>query len=149
MDDGVNNDDVVGDSYSRRPTEPERVPEAVLELDPVFAALGHPRRRYLCYTLLEDTQWTLEELARKVAAWETDVPEHAVTPSQQDRAYVSLHHAHVPKLVDEGVISFDEDTETITPGRNAAQVLSALEGVGSSLDSIQERHARSEMDDGQ
>jgi len=46
MDDGVNNDDVVGDSYSRRPTEPERVPEAVLELDPVFAALGHPRRRY-------------------------------------------------------------------------------------------------------
>lgn len=31
-------------------------PPSILEIDPVYEALGHPRRRYLCYTLLEDTE---------------------------------------------------------------------------------------------
>lgn len=121
----------------------------ILELDHVYQALGHPRRRYLCYTLLEDTEWTLDELARKVAAWENDVPEHEVTNHQQEEVYVSLYHAHVPKLVDEGVLTFDDATETITVAENAEQVLIALEGMGASLDSNQESHARGEMDDTQ
>lgn len=61
--------------------------------------------------------------------------------------YVSLYHAHVPKLVDEGVITFDDATETITAAENAAQVLTALEGMGASVNNTQETHARSEMDD--
>lgn len=40
----------------------------VLEIEAVYEALGHPRRRYLCYTLFEDTEWSLAELASKVAA---------------------------------------------------------------------------------
>lgn len=118
----------------------------ILELDHVYEALGHSRRRYLCYTLLEDTEWTLDELARKVAAWENDVPEHEVTNYQQEEVYVSLYHAHVPKLVDERVLTFDDATETITTAENAEQVLIALEGMGASLDSNQEVHARSDMD---
>lgn len=39
-------------------TSPDRQlpPPDVLELEPVYEALGHPRHRYLCYTLLEDTE---------------------------------------------------------------------------------------------
>ncbi|WP_217493358.1 hypothetical protein [Haladaptatus sp. W1] len=44
------------------------------------------------------------------------------------------------------VIEFDADTETITPGPHAVQVLTALEGAGGSLDNRQETHARSEFD---
>lgn len=130
-----------------QPTEELPLSRDVLELDHVYEALGHSRRRYLCYTLLEDTRWTLTDLATKIAAWEQDVPEHAVTEDQRERVYVSLYHAHVPKLVDEGIITFDPATERITAAGNAEQVLAALEGMGASLDSTQESHARGAMDD--
>ncbi|WP_425504250.1 DUF7344 domain-containing protein [Saliphagus infecundisoli] len=64
-----------------------------------------------------------------------------------NRLKYELYHAHVPKLVDEGVITFDTDDETITTAGHAEQVLTALEGIGASLDAEQETHARSEMDD--
>ncbi|RQG95098.1 DUF7344 domain-containing protein [Natrarchaeobius chitinivorans] len=128
-------------------TEKQLPPPAVLEIEPVYEALGHSRRRYLCYTLLEDTEWSLTDLATKIAAWENDVSEHEVTENQRDRVYVSLYHAHVPKLVDESVITFDEATETITTAEHAEQVMTALEGLGASLDANQETHARSEMDE--
>jgi len=118
-----------------------------LDIEPVYEALGHSRRRYLCYTLLEDTEWSLADLATKIAAWENDVPDQAVTEDQREDVYVSLYHAHVPKLVDEGVVTFDDVTETITTAEHAEQVLAALEGIGASLDSNQEHHAREEMDE--
>lgn len=46
------------------------------------------------------------------------------------------------------MIEFDDETETITPGPHAVQVLAALEGAGGSLDNRQETHARSEFDRG-
>lgn len=119
----------------------------ILSVDPVYEALGHPRRRYLCYTLLEDTEWSLADLATKVAAWENDVPEHAVPEHQWKRVYVSLYHVHVPKLVDEGVVHFEELTEMITAAGNAERVLAALRGMDQQLGSIQETHARGDIDD--
>jgi len=105
------------------------VPQDLLELDYVYEALAHPRRRYLCCTLRGDTQWTLTDLATKIAAYEAELPENAVTDHQRERAYVSLYHAHVPKLADLGVISFDEVTELITPAENADQVVAVLEEI--------------------
>lgn len=137
-------DDAIVERYQANPP-----PQEVLDLDHVYEALGHPRRRYLCYTLCVETEWTLDDLAVKIAAWEWDIPEQDVSEAIRDSVYVSLHHAHVPKLVDEGVITFDQSTETIRAAGNAVQVLSALEGVGGSIDSRQETHARSEMDDGE
>lgn len=137
-------EEVTSDASASR--EKQLPPPNILEIEPIYEALGHPRRRYLCYTLLEHTEWSLSDLATKIAAWENDVPEHAVTEDQREEAYVALYHAHVPKLVDEGVITFDEATETIATAEHAEQVLTALEGMGASLDSNQETHARSDMD---
>jgi hypothetical protein len=122
-------------------------PREILELDHVYEALSHPRRRYLCYTLLEDAEWSLTDLATKIAAWENDVPAHEVTDHQHKQVYVSLAHSHIPKLVDEGIIAFDELTETITPAEHAKQVIAALEGMATTLDIDQETHARSDMYD--
>lgn len=115
-----------------------------LELDHVYKALGHSRRRYLCYTLLESPEWTPGDLARKIAAWEHDVAEADVTDQQQEAVYIALYHMHVPTLVEEGVIAFDSVIETIGPATNAKQVLRALKGIDASLDSQQEAHARSD-----
>lgn len=120
------------------------LPSDVLELDHVYSALAHPRRRYLCYTLIEDTEWSLTELATKVTAWENDVDESSVTDDDRDRVYVSLYHAHVPKLDDLGVVDFDESSESISTAEHTEQVLMALRGMGASLDAIQEEHARRE-----
>lgn len=119
----------------------------VLELDHLYSALGHPRRRYLCYTLLEDDEWSLRDLATKIAAWEHDIAENAVTDDQRDRVYISLYHAHVQKLVDVGVVTFDETDELIAAGDHAEQVLAALDGIGATLDSRRETHAREQEDD--
>ncbi|WP_254271601.1 DUF7344 domain-containing protein [Haloarcula marina] len=136
-------------STSDVPESPEKElpPPNFLEIEPIYEALGHPRRRYLCYTLLKDTEWSLNDLATKIVAWETDVPEHAVTEDQREEVYISLYHAHIPKLVAEGVVTFDEGTERVTAAEHADQVLTALEGMGGSLDAAQETHARSEMDE--
>jgi len=145
MSEDSGRDDDLRHASSDTPVEGD-VPPAVLELDHVYDALAHSRRRYLCYTLLEDTEWSLTELARKIAAWEYEVAEQAVTDRQRSEVYVALYHAHVPKLVEDGVVTFDETTETITAADNAEQVLAALEGMGASLDSNQESHARSEIE---
>lgn len=120
--------------------------QEILELDHIYEALAHPHRRYLCYSLLEDSQWTLTDLATKIAAWENDIPDHAVTERQRERVHISLYHSHVPQLVDTDVITFDTATETIAPAENAEQVLAALEGMGAGLDSMQETHARDDME---
>ncbi|WP_435158875.1 DUF7344 domain-containing protein [Haladaptatus sp. DFWS20] len=122
------------------------VSESILELQPVFEAIGHPRRRYLVYTLAEQAEWSLDDLATKLAAWETDTAEANIATITRQEMYTSLYHSHVPKLVDLDVIEFDDETETITPGPHAVQVLTALEGAGGSLDNRQETHARSEFD---
>jgi hypothetical protein len=118
----------------------------VLERDHVYEALEHPRRRYLCYTLLEDDEWSLSELAGKIAAWETDQPADEVSEPERQRVYVSLYHSHVPKLADCGVVSFDADAETLSTAENAGQVLEALQEMGASVEASQEHHARERPD---
>ncbi|MFB6107605.1 MAG: hypothetical protein ABEJ82_02040 [Haloplanus sp.] len=111
----------------------------------MFGALDHPRRRYLLYSLATDGAWTLRELATKLVGWEQDVDENAVHEDQCDRMYVSLYH--VPKLVEYGVVRFDEETETISQASHAEQVFAALDGIGGSLDSLQEQHAGHEYEE--
>ncbi|MCU4801705.1 hypothetical protein OB920_15100 [Halobacteria archaeon HArc-gm2] len=98
---------------------------------------------------LTRTEWSLAELAKQIATWEYDCPEHAVETELWKPIYVSLYHAHVPRLVDEGVVAFDEETELVRAAENLDQVRRALEGIGTSIDAEQESHARREnRDDG-
>jgi hypothetical protein len=122
-------------------------PQEILELDYVFEALAHSRRRYILYSLHAETEWTLRDLARKLVAWEQNIPESAVLDHERDEMYVSLYHTHLPKLVAWNIIKIDGGSGgTIVPAENAVQVLAALEGVGASLDTAQESHARDETD---
>ncbi|MFC5971646.1 hypothetical protein ACFPYI_09915 [Halomarina salina] len=147
MGKGTDHEELTTTGEVGEPTS-ERIPPAeVLDLDYVYDALAHPRRRYLCYTLLEDTEWSLTDLATKVAAWETDIPEEAVDDHLRERVYVSLYHAQVPKLAEQGVVEFDEARETISAGANANSVLTALRSVSTVLDASQEDHARGNTND--
>lgn len=121
----------------------EPPPKDVLEIEYLFEALAHPRRRYLLYSLLSSTRWTLQEVATKLVAWEQDISEDAVADFDRDEMFVSLHHAHVPKLVEHDILEYQNGEQSIIrAGRNAVQVLAALEGIGASVDAAQETHAR-------
>lgn len=115
-------------------TDREGTPSAALELPHVYDALSHPRRGYVCYLLSEADRWSVAELARRVAAWETDVPEREITESRHERVTVSLYHTHVPKLADADVVGFDETTGTVTAAGNADLALAALAGIAAHLD---------------
>lgn len=130
-----------GDRTETPATAQHAIHPAVLELQHVFEVVRHPRRRYLLYALAETPEWTLTELATKLVAWEQDIGEGAVDAQQRDRMYVSLYHTHVPKLVDEGVVAFDPETETIERGPHAEQVVAVVAGAGSSRNHAQEQHA--------
>lgn len=114
----------------------------------VFDALAHPRRRYIIYSLLSNARWTLTELATKLVAWERDIPETDVADFARDQMFVSLYHAHIPRLIESRIIRYEDDDarEVIVADENAAQVLAALEGAGASLDTAQETHARRDYD---
>jgi hypothetical protein len=132
------------DDYTRDAHPP---PVEILEMDFVYEALAHPRRRYLCYSLLSSSRWTLTELATKLVAWERDIPEEDVDEVNRDEMYVSLYHAHVPKLVELDIVEYENGGEKIVVAdTNAPQVLAALEGAGASIDASQETHARSDYE---
>lgn len=120
---------------STRPPGDLGDPPDELEIDRVYSALEHPRRRFLCYKLQEGAEWTLSDLATSIAAWENDVPIHEVTSEQREDVYVALYHAHVPKLEDIGVVTFNQERRTITVDEQADQLLSVLRGIGASTDS--------------
>lgn len=94
------------------------------DLTTALDALAEPRRRYLLATLLEHgavsrperssspDELTIETLATEVAAVECGCP--IVTDEQCDRVHIVLVHAHVPRLVDAGLVTRRADgDETI------------------------------------
>lgn len=105
------------------------------DLDRVYEALCHPRRRLLCNLLRERGTWSIDDLATAIAAREHDVPADVLDDERRDRVYVALHHAHVPKLVDCGVVTLDESGETVTPGRHADGALTVLDSTASDHES--------------
>jgi hypothetical protein len=149
-DEGVPEDVVRFDADDAPGEEGLDVSHDVLELDHVYEALDHPRRRYLCHTLLEHDERSLSELARTVAAWEEDVPEDEVSEAETERVCVSLYHAHAPKLADCGVVSFDAEAETLSTAENAEHVQAALDALGASVEASQEHHGseRTDADEG-
>lgn len=84
-------------------------PETV---DRIHGLLSDQRRRYLCYLLRESTTWTVDEVSRRLTAWEQDVPMTAIREDDRRRVTVSLVHNHLPRLADDG-IEYDADREEI------------------------------------
>jgi DNA-binding transcriptional ArsR family regulator len=81
---------------SERTSDPRR-------LDCLFEAFAHPQRRVVLCALHEGdgTERTIEELATRVVSQ---------TPSlTEPEARTALRHAHLPKLDDSGLLSYDRD----------------------------------------
>ncbi|MFC4551174.1 MULTISPECIES: DUF7344 domain-containing protein [Halorussus] len=94
-----------------------RTAEEAASLDVLFEALADSRRRHVLSILLDrPTPLDVETLARAVAAREAvataaDPPDDVVR-----RVQVSLHHVHLPKLADTGVVEYDYERGAVAVG---------------------------------
>ena len=81
----------------------------------LFEILSNRRRRYTVYALGNEAENTVElgELARRIAAWETEKPPEQVTSTERKRVYTALQQSHLPKLADAGLIDYDERASVI------------------------------------
>ena len=95
-----------------------RTAEEAASLDALFEALADSRRRHVLSILLDrPTPLDVETLARAVAAREeaatsaADVPDDVVR-----RIQIALHHVHLPKLAETGVVEYDYERGAVAVG---------------------------------
>lgn len=76
----------------------------------VFAALAHQYRRVALSCLVEHDEWTtLDELAQYVAR-EVEPGGRAQNGELARGIAIQLHHAHLPKLEDAGLVEYGENS---------------------------------------
>lgn len=98
--------------------------------DDLFDCLSNARRRRVLACLdANRTPISACELARLVAACETDAPEDGLPTERIQRIYLSLYHFHLPKLAAGGVLDWDEDDLEIAAGPLFEIAIDLLERV--------------------
>ncbi|WP_435156212.1 DUF7344 domain-containing protein [Haladaptatus sp. DFWS20] len=91
----------------------------------MFDLLANDHRRYTLHYLSQKVgAISLGDLAEQIAIWE-DTP----TYEEYERILTGLHHQHLPKLVDAGIIHYDMDSESVEILETADHLLAHLELV--------------------
>ncbi|WP_049927472.1 DUF7344 domain-containing protein [Halopiger goleimassiliensis] len=82
-------------------------------VDRVYDLLSHRRRRRLLYLLLETDRRSVENVAHRLAVVESEDSTDAEDEDARRRLAISLHHDHLPRLEEYGIIEYDVDRRTI------------------------------------
>ena len=99
------------DSDQPAMNDPEADPAVI---DDAFLVLRDRSRRYVCYFLLEHETASLSEVADVVSGWLYAANGCVVEPHCRRQRYRELVHTHIPKLVDTGVVHYDETNEMLS-----------------------------------
>ena len=86
-------------------------------LSELLHLLSHPRRRFVVHYLQRSGgPVVVDSLATRLAAWEVadSVPEP--DGCDVESVAVSLHHTHLPKLDEYGVLRYDADSGRVQSG---------------------------------
>jgi hypothetical protein len=91
------------------------------DTDTVFDLLSNARRRHLIGLLYcADDPVPLREAAERIAAAERDVAVDEVDEPHVRSVYVSLYQTHLPRLEANEVVTYDDETGTVTLEESAA-----------------------------
>jgi len=95
-----------------------------LSEDVIFDIVSNRRRRFvLKYLHTEQDPAVLTDIATALAAAENDTSPDQVDPKARKRAYVSLYQTHVPRLAEEQIVAYDEETGEVSLLAPAEEVL--------------------------
>lgn len=98
-----------------------------LSAETLFDLLQNRQRRYLLYSLDQspDSVVALDELVGRVLDWEQamNAGVEEKTAELETQIRVSLHHNHLPRMAEAGLIEYDSRSETVrkrdTPSASA------------------------------
>lgn len=91
--------------------------------DTVAELLADRRRRHLLRALRHtENEASLAELARKIAAWETEQSVADVSDATVERVHLSLYHNHVPRFVDAGFVEYDSEADAVALTEDGAAI---------------------------
>lgn len=111
-------------------TQNRTLPDTVF--DDYVAVLANDRRRAIVEILAEeDRSVNLRLLAGWTAAETEGVPLDALPEESIDRMEVRLHHVHLPKLEEAGVLLYDEAEKRVVPSDELTDAHRALETLQS------------------
>jgi len=100
-----------------------------LPIDDRLSLLSSRYRRYLLYGLSRHTTpVSLAVLADMVTEIEHGTPVETYRDERLD-VYTALYHNHLPRLVDAGVVQYDQSADAVDVGPNAAALVSLLEST--------------------
>ncbi|MFP9191686.1 DUF7344 domain-containing protein [Natronosalvus vescus] len=88
--------------------------ESPAAVDEVLQALGHQRRRLL-YDVLRthEQELTLPDAAEEVAQQEANRPITELSAERIADVYISLYHDHLPRLVEAGLLEYDQENDLV------------------------------------
>lgn len=55
----------------------------------------------------------MADVASELTRWECETSEGPIPKEQVESRYIALHHVHVPKMKDVGIIEYDADRKTV------------------------------------
>lgn len=94
-----------------------------LSLDTIFTLLSHDRRRAVLDLLLtHDRALTLSDLRNEVVEWEENAEITEIPGEKVKQVHADLHHVHIPKLVEAGVVIYDTDRNVVEPTEELGQM---------------------------
>lgn len=91
--------------------------------DDVVDALADGQRRAVLRTMLDEESADLREVARSVARRKHDDPP---SDGALERLKVALHHRHLPKLADAGLVEYDHRNRAVALAIDAASLRAVL-----------------------
>lgn len=85
-----------------------------LSVDNLFDALADRRRRKLLYSLRDhDGSLTFTDAAEELALVHCDSTKYDYPDEEIEQICASLHHDHVPKLEEQGLVDYDRERDQI------------------------------------
>ncbi|RQG92865.1 hypothetical protein EA462_01175 [Natrarchaeobius halalkaliphilus] len=85
-------------------------------VDASLELLANERRRlFLQVMRTYGEALTLPDAAEEVAVRETGTSVAELSPEHVANVYISLYHDHMPRLIDAGLLEYDQERDLVTP----------------------------------
>ena len=119
--------DYNGSDKTRENGEPQSeeitIPVEGTSVDGILELISHQRRRAILDLLLtHDRPLTITDLRNEVVEKEQGTVITKIPSEQVKQAHISLHHVHIPKLEEKGVVNYDSNRNIVEPTEKLSQL---------------------------
>ena len=119
--------DYNGSEETRENGEPQgeeiTIPVEETSVDGILELISHQRRRAILDLLLtHDRPLTITDLRNEVVEKEQSTKITEIPREQVKQVHISLHHVHVPKLEEEGIVNYDSSRNIVEPTEKLSQL---------------------------